>query len=984
MGIKYLMVIVGLWPLLFWSCKSDPTVVDSCGDGFLDPGEQCDGDVGENSCASLGHYNLQGTLACRSDCQYDLTSCGGKCGDGNTDSADGEKCDGDDLHGASCQSLGSSGGNLACTSDCQFDVTNCTNICGNGLLEGEEACDDTNTANHDGCSSGCTIETGWECTPGNSSVCTPICGDSLIRGNEVCDGLELGGATCVNLGYYAGTLSCGLDCLFELAACETAGRCGDGTLQYEHGEVCDGENLDETDCVDQGYYGGALACAANCQSFSETNCVGRCGDNTAQTDDGEMCDGSDLAGNSCVSLGYHGGALTCNTACDGFDLSSCISVGRCGDNILQPAFGEECEGGNLNGATCQSLGQYAGSLVCDANCHYDISSCGGVCGDGSVQSAFGEQCDGANLNAQSCTSRNWYGGTLACQSSCAFDETSCAAVGRCGDNTIQATYAEVCDGTNLNGQSCITRGYYGGALGCAANCQSYNESPCAAVGRCGDGSIQSTYGEQCDGSNLAGVTCGTLGYYTGTLSCNTSCQRNTSACQYRCGDALVQTAYGEQCDGSNLNGATCATVGQRPGTLTCTAGCLFNASGCGGSCGDGVIQSSYEQCDGTNLNGQTCLTLGYFGGSLSCNSCSFNVGSCLTVVQVAAGGAHTCALLSDGMVRCWGSNYYGQLGNGTTVDSLRPVVVSGLSGAVAISLGNGHSCARLSNGTIQCWGRGSNGRLGNNSTVNSSTPVQVSNITTALSISLGSAHSCAVLSNLTVQCWGNNGNGQLGDGTTTDRTIPVTVTGLSNAGNVAAGTGHTCARLITNVVRCWGGNTFGQLGDGTTTSSFSSVAVSGLTNATQISTFGNHNCARRSDGTVRCWGNNGSGQLGDGTTTNRSTPVAVTGLSAVTSVTAGHSGATGNGHSCAQLTDGTVRCWGLGSDGQLGNNSTSNSSSPVTVTGLGGISSLSGGDRSTCAVGDTSKAIFCWGRNDYGQLGDNTTTNRLTYVEVIP
>jgi hypothetical protein len=146
--------------------------------------------------------------------------------------------------------------------------------------------------------------------------------------------------------------------------------------------------------------------------------------------------------------------------------------------------------------------------------------------------------------------------------------------------------------------------------------------------------------------------------------------------------------------------------------------------------------------------------------------------------SIAAGGDHTCVLLSGGLVHCWGDNGAGQLGNVTTTSSSVPVTVSDLSTAIAVAAGADHTCALRSGGTIQCWGNNTYGQLGNGTTTRSSVPVTVSGITDATNIASGGDHSCALLSGDTVQCWGNNGTGQLGNGTNTNSSAPVTVTGL--------------------------------------------------------------------------------------------------------------------------------------------------------------------------------------------------------------
>ena len=199
-------------------------------------------------------------------------------------------------------------------------------------------------------------------------------------------------------------------------------------------------------------------------------------------------------------------------------------------------------------------------------------------------------------------------------------------------------------------------------------------------------------------------------------------------------------------------------------------------------------------------------------------------------------------------------------------------------------MGRVHSCALLTNGIIRCWGYNGYGQLGDETTTNRITPgynsfTEVSGITTATSIALGGDYSCALLADGTMKCWGSNDYGQLGDGTTTNSTIPVEVSGITTATSIAMGRVHSCALLTDGTVKCWGRNNMGQLGDNTTIdASYTISEVSGITTATSIALDGDHSCALLTDGTMKCWGLNDYGHLGDGTTTNRATPVEVSGL----------------------------------------------------------------------------------------------------------
>src|SRR5437773_3237199 len=234
----------------------------------------------------------------------------------------------------------------------------------------------------------------------------------------------------------------------------------------------------------------------------------------------------------------------------------------------------------------------------------------------------------------------------------------------------------------------------------------------------------------------------------------------------------------------------------------------------------------------------------------------FTASGTVVPTAVAAGGLHTCMRLPDGTVQCWGRNNFGQLGNGdgSLTSSSVPVAVRGLTTATRVVTGDAHTCALLGDGTVQCWGVGDSGQRGDGTFNNiSSVPVAVvgmdgaGHLTNAVAVAARGYHSCALLGDGTVWCWGRNQDGQLGNGiplpappatqcpSSWCAATPVRASGITGAAAVIAGGYHTCAVLMPDrTVQCWGRNDDGQLGDGTRTSSSTPVPVGGLTGAAAV------------------------------------------------------------------------------------------------------------------------------------------------------
>jgi alpha-tubulin suppressor-like RCC1 family protein len=372
-----------------------------------------------------------------------------------------------------------------------------------------------------------------------------------------------------------------------------------------------------------------------------------------------------------------------------------------------------------------------------------------------------------------------------------------------------------------------------------------------------------------------------------------------------------------------------------------------------------------------------------------------------STAQITTGYNFACALAAEGTVQCWGYGGNGNLGNGSSVDSLVPVTVTGMVDVVSVSAGGSQSigtstaCAVQSNGAVFCWGYGGNGNLGNGGGGSSSTPVQVltaasTPLTNAVSVAVGGGHACAVISDGTMRCWGRGAEGQLGDGAGTQRNYATLVAGsITNFASVDAGAYHTCAVLADGTARCWGQGTFGQLGNGSTTGQLSPVGVllSGTDRAKAIDVGDYHSCALIVNGTVRCWGANTTGQLGNNTTTNSSMPVVVlsggVAMTNVSSIAAGGAfvGSSVEGTTCATLASGGARCWGYNGFGQLGNGTNTNQSQAVAVSSISNVARVSVGADFACSLGATG-TMTCWGDGSNGRLGTGTTASQTTPVAV--
>lgn len=362
--------------------------------------------------------------------------------------------------------------------------------------------------------------------------------------------------------------------------------------------------------------------------------------------------------------------------------------------------------------------------------------------------------------------------------------------------------------------------------------------------------------------------------------------------------------------------------------------------------------------------------------------------------DVSTGASHTCAVVPSssyemqagtGAVWCWGSNGFGQLGDGTGTGPLpgaahpEPVLPIGLtSGVQSVVAGEFHTCA-LSSGSVHCWGSNGGGAVGIGSTQEAIlVPQYVDTLGGVEQISAGRDHTCAIQAGQ-LFCWGTNSKGQIGDGSVNNRTTPVVVSGMdSGVVKVSAGGRRTCAVRDTGELYCWGFGSDGLLGDGGSVDRTTPVQVAD-SGVADVGVGINISCLLTTAGGVKCWGdlfNPGVAGIGDGTSARRTTPTNVTGLtSGIAAI------AVGFRHACALKTDGTVWCWGSNDNRQIGDGTTTGRMSPVQVSGLTDVVGLASGGHAlhTCARA-VSGALRCWGYNGTATLGDGTTANRATPV----
>jgi alpha-tubulin suppressor-like RCC1 family protein len=663
--------------------------------------------------------------------------------------------------------------------------------------------------------------------------------------------------------------------------------------------------------------------------------------------------------------------------------------GKCAD-MLACAVAGDCVSGVCTGNTCTPptcTDTVKNGVETDVDCGGTCAPCADALACAVAADCVSGVCAGGLCQAPICTDmvKNGSETDVDCGGPCApcADTLACLVASDCASGvcTGNVCQAPTCTDTVKNGTEtdtdcgstcgpCAT----GKACAVATDCQSdiCAGNVCAMAG-CGDLVKNGTETDVDCGGMCATKCADTLGCLSGSDCTSGVCAGNKCSAA-TCTDTVKNgTETDTDCGGNACKtcvvGKACL-VASDCATGSCNAGLcgyppILLLDGGGNDTCVGLADSSLK-CWGGNASGKLGLgdknARGDNANEMGVNLPPVPLGTNRKVKAISSGGLLTCAILDDNTARCWGSNIFGELGQGDTIDrgdnggemgdALLAISLGTGRTAKAISAGGAFACAILDDNTVKCWGNNTTGQLGqgdinargdNANEMGTNLPiVQLGTGRTAKSISAGGTHVCAILDDNTVKCWGENTSGQLGLGDINNRgdnanemgvSLPIVALGTGRTAKaIAAGTSHVCAILDDNTVKCWGDNSTGQLGLGDKNARGDNANEMGVNlppvplgtgrTAKAITAGVGFTCVILDDNTVKCWGDAGLGQLGLGDKNARGDNAGEMGdtLPIVTLGT-GRTARTissGFNHTCANLDDNTVKCWGGNTVGQLG------------------------------------------------------------------
>ena len=613
---------------------------------------------------------------------------------------------------------------------------------------------------------------------------------------------------------------------------------------------------------------------------------------------------------------------------------------RVADGVLscEPDQPDDCPPGFF----CQKRAGLAGG---EFRCY---RSAGEICGNGWL--GAGEECDGAFLDGATCRDLGYFGGELACSAACRLDDAGCVKLAR-----LSAGSFHVCGLDDGGGAWCWGDNLYG-ALGDGGWLSSHRPVAVSGAHRFQALCAGKEFSCGVDGAGQ-GLCWGLNGY--GQLG-NGNAITQREPVKVKGGLHLKAVAAGRHhaCALDDDGDAWCwgrNNVGQLGEGTTTTrlapaqVGIKLEKLAVGGyhSCG---LEGGKAWCWGLNRSGQLGTGKASAGSVVAVRAASGRLFD-----QLSAGLFHTCGLDRDGVVWCWGSNKSRQSNPGSIeANVLDPLRVSSTLRFTEVAAGETHTCAveRASGGqpgAVWCWGKGPK----------DSGLAPVASKRAFSTITAGNRFSCALDGGL-VHCWGLNGAGQLG--APLGSTQPTRVIGAAHVKSIAAGEHSTCAVADDDAGSCWGQSELGQLGSLAALGAAEAAAIDGSHRWRELALGVEHACGIDDTGHAWCWGAGAAGQLGNGSTSAYYTPVAVSGGHTFQAIAAG-------GYQSCGLAQATAYCWGSGSQAL-----------PVEVVGRA-FKQISTGWAHVCGV-DTDRALWCWGQNPHGQLGDGTLSSRSSPILV--